>query len=97
MFFHNKQTKVKIPKLEIDRHSIEFVDEFNFLGFIIDKHLSWKNHIYHISKKISKVTGVICRLKHFLPRHVLVTIYNSLILSQFNYGILLWDIKLMTL
>ena len=93
MVFHTAKRKVVLPKLKLDGNEIEIVDEFNFLGFLIDKHLTWKNHINFISKKISKSIGMMCRLKHFLPKHILLTIYNSLILPHINYGILLWGYK----
>ena len=71
-------------------YDIEIVDKFNFLGFILDKELKWKVHIQSITKKISKIMGVLCRLKHFLPEEILLTIYNTLVLPHLNYGILLW-------
>ena len=41
-------------------------------------------------KKISQITGILTRLKHFLPKYVLKTIYTSLIASHLNYCILAW-------
>ena len=34
--------------------------------------------------------GIITKLKYFLPQKVLVMLYNTLIQSHINYGILLW-------
>ena len=47
----------------------------------------------HISKKISKTTGILCRLKRLVPQTVLLTLYNSLVLPYLNYGILIWGHK----
>ena len=54
--------------------------------------MSWKYHINHIAKNISKAIGILNQLKSILPTHVKVTvmIYNALILSKINYGILTW-------
>ena len=52
--------------------------------------MSWKYHINHIAKNISKSIGILNRLKSILPTHVKVMIYNALILSKINYGILTW-------
>lgn len=90
MVFHNKQKKVNLPKLSISGIEIEPVDEFNFLGITIDKNVSWKSHIDKITKKISKVIGIMNKLKHILPSSVLLTIYNSLAFPHINYGILCW-------
>ncbi len=34
---------------------------------LIDKNLTWENHINNIATKISRVIGVISRLRHFVP------------------------------
>ena len=52
--------------------------------------LSWKPHVTHISNLITKSVGVLNRLKHILPTFIKLMIYNSLILSRINYGILAW-------
>ena len=64
------------------------VDEFNFLVLTITKHLSWKKHMDKIFNKISKIIGVLNKLKFIIPDQILLTIYNSLILPYLNYCIL---------
>ena len=66
------------------------MDNLNFLGIHINKSLKWKPHIDNISNKILKYIAVIKRTKDFLPYHILVTLYKSLILPILYYGILLW-------
>ena len=94
MVFHMPNRKVNIPRLKLDDHEIQIVDEFNFLGFVLDKHLTWDKHLKMLATKISKISGVLCRLKHFLPQRILLSIYNSLVLPHFTYGILLWGHKI---
>ena len=43
----------------LNGEKIEQVDSFNFLGFVIDKHISWKYHTEMLSNKISKYRGVL--------------------------------------
>ncbi len=90
MFFHTTRRKSPEIELMLDNSVIERVNEFNFLGIVIDSNLSWKNHNDYICNKLSKTIGVINRLKNFLPLSVKVTLYNSLVLSHINYGLLLW-------
>ena len=90
MVFHMPQKRIINPKLKINGYDIEIVDSFNFLGIHLDKDLKWKNHLDIIRKKISRIMGVLCRLKHFLPENILLTIYNALVLPHLNYGNLLW-------
>ena len=96
MIFHYKQKKINdiIPKLIINKVAIERVDEFNFLGLIIDEHMTFKSHANKIAAKIACTIGTMKRLKHFLPTSILRTLYNSLILPHLTYGIILWGKEL---
>ena len=90
MIFHMPQKKVQLPLLQIAESNIEYVDNFNFLGITINKHLNWASHIDALASKISKTIGVLSSLKHILSIHILRTIYNSLIVCHLNYGVLVW-------
>ena len=95
MIFHHRQRNISKyrPLLKINGQTIDRVSEFNFLGLIIDEHLTWDAHIQKTSNKISRALGIMSRLKRFLPRNVLRLIYNSLILPHLQYGILIWGFK----
>ena len=81
MAFHRKQKNVRDFKLSIDHNQIEHVPVFNFRGIIFDENLSWKKHTKMIANKISRVTGILYRLKIVFPKEVLVTLYKTLIAS----------------
>ena len=89
MFFHKRKTLPHI-NLSLNDVIIENVPKFNYLGIIIDEHLSWNSHIEMIGLKVSKAIGIINHLKSIYPQCVLFTLYNSLIISHMLYGILLW-------
>ena len=89
MFFHKRKTLPHI-NLSLNDVIIENVPKFNYLGIIIDEHLSWNSHIEMIGLKVSKAIGIINHLKSIYPQRVLFTLYNSLIVSHMLYGILLW-------
>ena len=80
-------------RLKINDTPLEFVETFNFLGIILDHHLTFKPHIENIAKKISKTSCMLSKLKHFLPENSLKTIFNSLISSYLNYGIFCWGFQ----
>ena len=90
MLFHTPQKHVTYPKLIINSQEIEFVKDFNYLGICIDENSKWKTHTDIVSKKISKTLGILSRLKYYLPKDVLLNIYNALILPFLNYGITVW-------
>ena len=84
-----------IPKLNIwaNGNQIDEVQEFNFLGITIDQNITWTPHIRKISIKISRVIGVLRKLKHIFPQHIFRLIYNSLIHPHLIYGLNLWGFK----
>ena len=43
-----------------------------------------------VTNKLSKISGVLHRLKYIYPQHVLVAIYKSFFIPHLNYGSLLW-------
>ncbi len=90
MIFHKSNKKIPDIKLYIEDIEIQRVENFNFLGVILNEKLSWKSHTDKVANCISKTVGILNALKHFLPETPKVTIYNSLILSHLNYGILIW-------
>ena len=90
MIFHMPQRKLNPPIIKIDEIQLEPISNFNFLGIIINENINWSKHINKISYSISKTIGIIRKLKNVLPSSVLLTIYNSLILPQLTYGILVW-------
>ena len=90
MLFHMPNKNILIPKLSIDGCEIERVSEFNFLGITTHENLKWSPHTSKIAIKISKTIGVLNRLKHYLPFNIRLLIYNSLIASHLQYGILVW-------
>ena len=92
MIFHRHQKQIKDYYVCIDNTLIERVESFNYLGIMLNKTLSWKSHIEMVGKKFLKVTGILYRLRKFFPENVLFTLYNSLIISYINYGLLLWGI-----
>ena len=52
--------------------------------------ISWKKHVAMITNKLSKISGVLHRLKYIYPQNILETIYKSLFIPHINYGLLVW-------
>ena len=55
-----------------------------YLGVLIDKNLSWKYHIDAIATKIGKNVGLIAKLRHYVPRRILLNFNKSLIHPYLN-------------
>ena len=73
---------------KIGSHSHE--QSTKFLRLVIDEHLTWKNHLAHVNKKISGALFSIKQAKNILPKASLRTLYFALIEPHLSYGILAW-------
>ena len=78
-------------------HSIAFgnniisvTNSIKFLGIEIDSNLNFRNHVNNISKKVSRVIGLLYRLNKFLPVEILRTLYFTLVMPHMMYGIEVW-------
>ena len=94
LHFHKPQRKLTPLRLNINNTIIEKVNWFNYLGIILNENLTWRNHIEMAANKIAKITGVLNTLKYAYPWQILLSLYNTLIMSHINYGLLLWGTKI---
>src|ERR1043165_78987 len=85
----------KIPrnqnlKLSLDGNSISQVESTKFLGVYLDEKLTWKNHIDHISLKISRGLSIMSRVRNILPLHVILMLYHTMIYPYLTYCNIVW-------
>ena len=76
--------------LKIRDTNIQNVKETKYLGLQIDRHLTWKKHVDTISRKVSRVLGVLKHAKKFLPQNILKNLYISIIEPHFRYCSSVW-------
>ena len=89
-----KPTKYKIQErftLKLNNITLFESQKLRYLGVILDNKLSWKYHIYELTKKLSRATGVINRLKdNSVPTKALLTVYFAIFQSHLNFGLSIW-------
>ena len=92
MVFHaiNKYIEGSVIPVRIDKIPIERVCNFNFLRLNLNENMSWTSHIDIIANTITKLSGVLNRLKRYLPGNILRTLYCSMVQSRLTYCILAW-------
>ena len=90
MVFAKPNRNIPIIELHIDTANIDKVQNFNFLGLHVSSDITWNLHMDEVSKKISRITGILKKLQLIVPKNILLTIYNTLILPHINYGLLVW-------
>ena len=76
--------------LSIDGNPIASVSSTSYLGVIIDQDMTWKAHIDKIRKLIAPLVGIISKIRHIVPKSILLLLYNSMILPHICYCIEIW-------
>uniref|UniRef100_A0A1B0GL79 Reverse transcriptase domain-containing protein n=2 Tax=Lutzomyia longipalpis TaxID=7200 RepID=A0A1B0GL79_LUTLO len=72
---------------------LEEVDTFRYLGVIIDRHLSFRQHVEDLIKKLSAVTGALRRsMNHSVGQQTRRSIYFALCHSLLSYGAMVWGV-----
>ena len=89
MFTRKSKTATSL-NIGIDDKIINEVNKTKFLGVIIDKKLTWKEHISYLSSKISRGIGMIIKAKKRLNKDALVTLYYSFIYPYMTYCNHIW-------
>ena len=89
-FFHKPSKKDNIPlvlpKLNINNREISRTESRKFLGVLLDENLSWKTHIKYIENKISKNISILFKVRPFLNKMSLLSLYYCYIHSYIYYG-----------
>ena len=76
--------------LKLNNEMLQCIERTKFLGIIIDQHLTWKNHINYVTKKIKRTTGALCRIRFYISQPILRMLYYSLIYPHLHYGNIVW-------
>ena len=91
MRFDQNTFDIKINNISLERIGNNCKDTyFKFVGVRLDEFLNWNQHVKHISLKISSANFVLNQAKKLLPLNIRMLIYNSLVKSHLEYGILAW-------
>ena len=95
MFLTTRQKRIKMtclfPSLFIKSKQIEEVNSHKILGIVLDKDLTWSEHIAALAKKLSQKIYQLSKIKHFLDIHSRKLFFHAHIQSRISYASTLWD------
>ena len=72
------------------KDEIEKVDNYKYLGIIIDSKLRWSDQIDNLQKKLRKSSCALFLLKNCSNTGTLKQVYHALVESHLRYGITAW-------
>jgi exonuclease III len=71
--------------------AISKVDNFRYLGLVIDSEITWREHVNSIALKIAPFVGLIHRIRPFISKQVAMQLYYSYIHSRLIYCLPIWS------
>ena len=82
MLVINKQIDISNFKICVNQNLINITDNVKYLGIHVDDKLSWKTHINNLCFKLSKLSGIIFKLRHFVPLSSFRLVYYAMFHSH---------------
>ena len=83
-------SKVDSIVISSDGTPLEEVQSFLYLGIVVNKNLTWEDHLKRLRCKINKKLGLLRRIKSCLPVSARASFFNSFVLPLFDYGDVIW-------
>ena len=90
ILFSNIYSRNVFPDIFLNNVKVNFASSVRFLGVEIDEKLKFKKHINIISSKVAKSTGILFKLRQYLPLRTLISVYRSLVETHLNYCTLIF-------
>ena len=70
--------------------NIPFSSSSKYLGIYLDNKLNFKDHIEYVTKKVARHTGILYKIKQYLPMKARLNYYYGYIYPYLNYNIIVW-------
>ena len=91
ILFRSYRTKItKKLNFRLSCQKIKTQTQTKDLGVILDEHLNFKKQINKVKQKLARDTGLLGKLKRYVPKKVLKSIYYVIFHSNMRYGCHFW-------
>ena len=77
-------------KIKINGHKITPTDHIKYLGIYLDSSLSGKCHCETVITKLKRANGMLSKIRHYVPKEELKSIYHAIFSSHMIYGCQIW-------
>ena len=61
-----------------------------YLGVLLHEHLNWQPHIDSLVTKLSRAASLLSKIRYYVPKYLLTTIYFSIFNSHMIYTCRSW-------
>ena len=90
LIFSNKKNPENAGDIIMNGEKLEEVDHAKYLGVLVDNKLNWSHQINAVNLKLSKVIGLLAKIRHYVPSGVPRSLYFSFMNPYIDYNLLNW-------
>ena len=74
----------------ISDQKIKPSSQVKYLGIVLQGGLHWNSHLTKLRKQLSRSIGLLSKIRYYVPKHLLRTIYHSIFNSHLIYACEIW-------
>ena len=90
LLFSNRARPNDSLSIRMNTQEVSFSSSCRFLGVYLDDNLNFANHISHIVNKLSRSTGILYKIRDFLPTQAKLSYYYAFMYPYLSYNIVVW-------
>ena len=91
VLFKSSRKLTHVPlKLKLNGKRLYPIRSMKYLGINIDEKLNWKQQVSDIAITLNKANGILSKLRHFIDRKTLKSIYHAIFEPHLYYSSLVW-------
>ena len=90
IFKPKSKTITKHLNFQISGQMIKPSNQVKYLGVILQEDLHWNKYLSNLGKKLSRSIGLLSKIRHYVPKHLLRAIYFSIFNSHLIYACEIW-------
>ena len=90
LIFSNKKNPENAGDIMMNGEKLKEVDHAKYLGVLVDNKLNWSYQINALNLKLSKGTGLLAKIRHYVPNGVPRSLYFSFMNPYIDYNLLNW-------
>ena len=84
------KSSTKHLNFRISGEKINTSSTINYLAVLLHENLQWQTHIDSLITKLSRAVGLLSKIRYYVPKYLLRTIYFSIFISHMVYTCQVW-------
>ena len=97
IFRPRRKLNITVPNIKLNNFILTPEKTVTYLGIEIDENLSWYKQIEILAKKLSRANSIFWKLRYYVSKKTLTSIYYSLFHSNIVYGSPVWSFMSQTI